>query len=147
MSAFSITRVASILCIDLENVTYTLAIPLTWTIVEEQLAIIATNMPFLCQSVPPILPEHWPKMSKREFKWPSSQPGARKGSLRTFTFTRMDLGISRSEVTTGGFSVHCQPVQAGRWSDDDSGVQSDTELASNGMPFGTIYMRQEFRVE
>ncbi|KAL4877433.1 hypothetical protein BJY04DRAFT_222181 [Aspergillus karnatakaensis] len=56
VSAISIVRVFSIISIDFANATFTLPMPLMWSIVEEQLAVVAANLPILRHVFATILP-------------------------------------------------------------------------------------------
>ncbi|RJE25025.1 hypothetical protein PHISCL_02618 [Aspergillus sclerotialis] len=47
VSAISMLRVVSLMKIDFNDATYTLPIPLMWSIVQGQLAIVAANIPLL----------------------------------------------------------------------------------------------------
>ncbi|KAJ5586784.1 uncharacterized protein N7459_002549 [Penicillium hispanicum] len=146
VSAISMVRVVSLLRINFDNVTYTLPMPLMWSIVEEQLAIVAGNLPHLRCIFSDVLPAAWLGSSDQS-EWSIDQFGVRKSSLYNVGLTRMDIGINRSVVTTGKPNMHTLAIPATRWSDDRLDGQSDSELASNGVPPDGIHMRKEFRVE
>ncbi|OBT54914.1 hypothetical protein VE04_04924 [Pseudogymnoascus sp. 24MN13] len=59
VSAVSIIRVMSLLSIDFNDVTSTLPMPLMWSIVEQQLAIVCANLPLLRHVFAAVLPTRW----------------------------------------------------------------------------------------
>lgn len=145
VSAISMVRVVSLMRINFADVTYTLPIPLMWSIVEEQLAIVAANVPLLRPVFSAITPSRWLGSSDRG-TGPSYDFGLRKGSSKNYPLTRMDQGINKIEVTSHQ-SKGSRHVTTPRWSDDGVDGRSDTGLTSNGAPPDGIHMWQEFRVD
>lgn len=138
-------RVVSLMRINFNDVTYTLPIPLMWSIVEEQLAIIAANVPLLRTVFSAITPRRWLGSSERG-TGPSYDIGLRKGFSKNYPLTRMDQGINKSEVTSHELKGSRQVITP-RWSDDGVDGRSDTELTSNGAPPDGIHMWKDFRVD
>lgn len=139
-------RVVSLMRIDFTDVTYSLPLPLMWSIVEEQLAIVASNLPLLRRVFSTMFPGSWIGSSNHESGWSNRQTPGRKTFSSHFALTRMDLGVNNSEVTSG-HTKHSFTAKETRWSDDGLDGQSDTDLASNGAPPGGIHMSKDFRVE
>jgi hypothetical protein len=139
-------RVVSLMRIDFADVTYSLPLPLMWSIVEEQLAIVASNLPLLRRVFSAVIPGSWIGSSNYGSGWSNRQTLGRKSFSNHFAMTRMDLGVNNSEVTSG-HTKHSSSVKGTRWSDDGDG-RSDTDLASNGAPPGGIHihMSKDFRV-
>ena len=136
-------RVDSLMRIDFNDLTYTLPIPLMWSIVEQQLALIAANLPLLRSVFSAVLPGSWLGSSARGTGTPSGEPCAKKRSALEYSLTRMDAGTNRSEITADSHKPANQNFQT-RWIDDDE--QSDTELATNAMPPDGIQIWKDFRV-
>ncbi|KAJ5898350.1 hypothetical protein N7504_008638 [Penicillium tannophilum] len=146
VSAISMVRVVSLMRINFADVTYSLPLPLMWSIIEEQLAIVASNLPLLRRVFSAIIPGSWLGSSNHESGWSNRQTPGRKSLSNHFTLTRMDIGVNNSQVTSG-HAKHSSSVKETRWSDDGVDGQSDTDLASNGAPPGGIHMSKDFRVE
>ncbi|KAJ6103039.1 hypothetical protein N7486_005466 [Penicillium sp. IBT 16267x] len=146
VSAISMIRVVSLMRINFADVTYSLPLPLMWSIVEEQLAIIASNLPLLRRVFSAIFPGSWIGSSNDESGWSKRHTPRRKSLPNQFAMTRMDVGVNDSQVTSG-HSKHGSTAKETRWSDDGLDGQSDTDLATNGAPPGGIHMSKEFRVE
>ncbi|KAJ5291235.1 hypothetical protein N7478_000486 [Penicillium angulare] len=145
VSAISMVRVVSLMRINFADVTYTLPIPLMWSIVEEQLAIVAANVPLLRPVFSAITPSRWLGSSDRG-TGPSYDFGLRKGSSKNYPLTRMDQGVNKIEVTSHQ-SKGSRQVTTPRWSDDGVDGRSDTGLTLNGAPPDGIHMWQDFRVD
>lgn len=139
-------RVVSLMRINFADVTYSLPLPLMWSIIEEQLAIVASNLPLLRRVLSAVIPGSWIESSNYESGWSNRQTPGRKSLSNHFTLTRMDIGVNNSQVTSG-HAKHSSSVKETRWSDDGVDGQSDTDLASNGAPPGGIHMSKDFRVE
>ncbi|KAF9241048.1 hypothetical protein CBS147339_4328 [Penicillium roqueforti] len=144
VSAISMVRVDSLMRIDFNDLTYTLPIPLMWSIIEQQLALVAANLPLLRSVFSAVLPGSWLGSSARRTGTPSGEPSAKKRSAQEYSLTRMDAGTNRSEVTADSHK-HANHNSQTRWSDDDE--QSDTELAANAMPPDGIQIWKAFRVD
>ncbi|KAJ5216562.1 uncharacterized protein N7498_002969 [Penicillium cinerascens] len=125
VSAISMVRVVSLMHINFADVTYTLPIPLMWSIVEEQVAIVAGNLPFLRRVFSVVLPASWLGSSRR----------ATAGSSK------------RSENISERTNNKDQTTETTRWSDDGIDGRSDTELASNGAAPDGIQTWKDFRFE
>ncbi|KAL2810034.1 hypothetical protein BJX63DRAFT_423398 [Aspergillus granulosus] len=141
VSAISMVRVFSLISIDFADATYTLPEPLMWSIVEEQLAVVAANLPILRHVFATILPQSWLGSSRRKA---TGSTGAYVGSgqQQKFGLTRMDGGVNKSVVS----STKVRQVQskvASNWSDDG---RSETNLAVSGAPPDGIQISRDFRV-
>ncbi|KAL4928002.1 uncharacterized protein BDV17DRAFT_292022 [Aspergillus undulatus] len=66
VTAISMARVFSLISIDFADATYTLPMPLMWSIVKEQLAIVAANLPVLRHVFATNLPRNWMGSSRRK---------------------------------------------------------------------------------
>ncbi|KAJ5653790.1 hypothetical protein N7490_000793 [Penicillium lividum] len=143
VSAISMVRVVSLMHVNFNDVTYTLPIPLMWSIVEEQLAIVAANLPLLHRVFSSMLPGNWLGSSSDGMGAPSGEINSKKRSKQNYSLTRMDVGANRSVITS--HNTNSPNRNHTRWSDDDG--QSDTELAANGMPPDGIQIWKVFRVD
>lgn len=137
-------RVVSLMRIDFNDVTYTLPIPLMWSIIEQQLAVIAANLPLLRRVFSAITPGSWLGSFSRKTGSRSGDLSGKKRSVQEYSLTRMDVGANKSEITSEN-KKSLRLNEHTVWSDDDG--QSDTELASNGVPPGEIHIWQGFRVD
>ncbi|KAL4888788.1 hypothetical protein BDV59DRAFT_210917 [Aspergillus ambiguus] len=140
VSAISMVRVFSLMSIDFQDAPWTLPLPLMWSIVEEQLAIVAANLPILRHVFTSILPEGWLGSSRRRVtdsaKFQSSE------QQRQYSLTRMDVGTNKSGVSSArGKTLHGSSLL--RWSDDE---RSETNLAMHGAPPDGIHVAREFEV-
>ncbi|KAJ5745834.1 hypothetical protein N7520_011016 [Penicillium odoratum] len=142
VSAISMVRVVSLMHINFKDVTYTLPIPLMWSIVEEQLAIVTANLPLLRRVFSSLLSGNWLGSSSGGMGTPSGEINGVKRSTQNYSLTRVDVGANRSVITS--HNTNSPNLNNTRWSDDG---QSDTELAANGMPPDGIQMWKEFRVD
>ncbi|KAL4793036.1 hypothetical protein BDV19DRAFT_367248 [Aspergillus venezuelensis] len=140
VTAISMVRVFSLINIDFADATYTLPMPLMWSIVEEQLAIVAANLPILRHVFATILPHGWMGSSRRrgtgsEGRYQSS------GNQQKYSLTRMDKGVNKSDIS----SPRVKPVgnQTSSYTDDD---RSETGLAVNGALPSGIQVSKDFRV-
>lgn len=129
-------RVVSLMNIDFNDATYTLPIPLMWSIVEEQLAVVAANIPLLRRVFTHILPDGWLGASERK-SYPSKGVEERNGRHADFALTRMDLGVNQSEIVSGR-------AGAGAGVSDDG--RSDKELVGNGALPDGILMWRDYRI-
>lgn len=137
-------RVVSLMRIDFNDVTYTLPIPLMWSIVEQQLAVVAANMPLLRRVFTAVVPGSWLASFSRDTGTPSGVLSGKKQSGQEYSLTRMDGGANKSEITSKT-TKSPRPNVHSRWSEDEG--QSDTELAGHGMPPDGIQMWKDFRVD
>ncbi|KAJ5963706.1 uncharacterized protein N7479_003582 [Penicillium vulpinum] len=144
VSAISMVRVVSLMNVDFNDLTYTLPIPLMWSMLEQQLAIVAANLPLLRRVFSNVLPRSWLGSSAYGTGTPSGELSGKKPSARGYSLTRMDAGANRSEITSESPKAAASNPQT-RWSDDDG--QSDTELTVNAMPPDGIQMWKDFRVD
>ncbi|KAJ5711332.1 hypothetical protein N7488_005488 [Penicillium malachiteum] len=143
--AVSMVRVVSLLRINFNDVTYTLPSPLMWSIVEEQLAIVAGNLPLLRRIFSSILPGSWIGSSHRRTD-SQGQSYEFSGAKKNYAITRMDQGSNTSEITSQRMKTSVQISQT-RWSDDGMDGRSDIELTSNVAPPGGIQISKDFRVD
>ncbi|OBT73419.1 hypothetical protein VF21_08096 [Pseudogymnoascus sp. 05NY08] len=97
----------SLLSIDFNDVTSTLPIPLMWSIVEQQLAIVCTGFAAIQLS---------------------------DGSQQKYGLTLGNLAVDKSEISLGVARARARPVSPMSWSEDNSWGHSDTELAARGVP-------------
>ncbi|KAL4871487.1 hypothetical protein BDV12DRAFT_194253 [Aspergillus spectabilis] len=66
VSAVSMVRVFSLISIDFADAAYSFPMPLLWSIIEEQLSIVAANLPILRHVFATILPHSWMGSSRRK---------------------------------------------------------------------------------
>lgn len=147
VSAISMVRVVSLLHINFGDVTYTLPLPLMWSIVEEQIAIVAGNLPLLRRVFSMVFPARWLASSRRGTTGASKGFSGRQRSTQNYSLTRMDVGTNNSEIASERTKNKGQTSQITRWSDDGIDGRSDTELASNAAAPDGIRMWKDFRVE
>jgi hypothetical protein len=139
-------RVVSLMHIDFNDVTWTLPIPLMWSIIEQQLAIIAANLPLLRRVFSAVIPGSWLGSSGRGTATHTGELSAKKRSVQEYSLTRMNMGANKSEITSHTRSQRSQNLTVQpRWSDDDG--HSDTELATNGVLPDGIQIWKNFRVD
>ncbi|KAJ5502343.1 hypothetical protein N7463_005217 [Penicillium fimorum] len=144
VSAISMVRVVSLMNIDFNDLTYTLPIPLMWSVIEQQLALIAANLPLLRRVFSEVLPKGWLGSSSRGTGTPSGELSANKRSVQEYSLTCMNAGANQSKITSDTPKAATHNIQT-RWSDDDG--QSDTELTVNAMPPDGIQIWKDFRVD
>lgn len=125
-------RVFSLMSIDFEDAPWTLPLPLMWSIVEEQLAIVAANLPILRHVLAAILPEGWMGSSRRKATGSGRFPSS--GQQQKYHMDRLNK--------SGGSSARVRAVQGG-WSDDE---RSETNLAIHGAPPDGIHVARGFEV-
>ncbi|KAJ5143706.1 uncharacterized protein N7515_002493 [Penicillium bovifimosum] len=133
VSAISMVRVVSLMHVDFNDVTWTLPIPLMWSIIEQQLAIVAANLPLLRRVFSAVIPGSWLGSSGRGTATHTGEFSAKKRSVREYSLTRMDMGSNKSKITSPTRSQKSQNLTVrSRWSDDDG--HSVIELAPNEVP-------------
>lgn len=133
-------RVFSLMSIDFVDAPYTLPLPLMWSIVEEQLAIVAANLPILRHVLAAILPHSWMGSSRR--KSTGLVPYQSSHQNQKYSLTRMDAGKNKTSVSSTKVG-HLQSSSGRRWSDDE---RSEVHLAANAAPPDGIQVSREFRV-
>ena len=145
VSAVSIIRIMSLLSIDFNDVTSTLLIPLMWSIVEQQLAIVCANLPLLRHVFAAVLPTRW--LGSSQHKTGSGFAGIQlnDGSQQKYGLTLGNI-VNKSEISSGVARARARPVSPMRWSEDNSWGHSDTELAGRGVPPGGIHVSKEVQV-
>ena len=146
VSAISMVRVVSLMHINFADVTHTLPLPLMWSIVEEQLAIVAGNLPLLRRVFSAVLPASWLGSSRRGTGQNSKWLGDKQRS-QNYSLTRMDAGVSNSKIVSERAKSKGLSTQTTRWSEDGIDGRSETELASNGAVPDGIQMWKDFRIE
>ncbi|KAL4919246.1 hypothetical protein BDW62DRAFT_47106 [Aspergillus aurantiobrunneus] len=140
VSAISMVRVFSLMRIDFQDAPWTLPLPLMWSIVEEELAVVAANLPIMRHVFATILPNGWIGSSRR--KATDSEEHQSSGHQQKYSLTRMDIGISKSAISSPQVRpIHSSPPS--RWSDDG---RSETNLAEHGAPLDGIHVAREFEV-
>ncbi|KAJ5787104.1 hypothetical protein N7457_002094 [Penicillium paradoxum] len=144
VSAISMVRVVSLMRIDFDDVTYTLPIPLMWSMVEQQLAIVAANLPLLRRVFSAVVPGSWLASFSRGTATVSGDMGSKNRLEQNYCLTRMNVRANKSAGKLESTKSPRYNVQS-KWSDDDG--QSDTELAVHGMPPDGIHMWKGFRVD
>ncbi|OBT38654.1 hypothetical protein VE00_10757 [Pseudogymnoascus sp. WSF 3629] len=145
VSAVSIIRVMSLLSIDFNDVTSTLPIPLMWSIVEQQLAIVCANLPLLRHVFTAVLPTRWLGSSRHKTDSGFAAIQLNDGSKQKYGLTLGNL-VNKSEISSGVAKARARPVSPMRWSEDNSWGHSDTELAGRGVPPGGIHESKEVQV-
>ncbi|KAL3478514.1 hypothetical protein BJX99DRAFT_269193 [Aspergillus californicus] len=139
VSAISMVRVFTLLSIDFTDATYTLPMSLIWIIVEEELAIVAANLPTLRPPFTMILPRGWMGSSRRKDR--TSGRDERSGQQHKYSLTRMDGGENKSIVSSSA-RLTTRPGRS-EWSDDG---RSETNLALGAVPPDGIKIYTQFRV-
>ncbi|KAL4937822.1 hypothetical protein BDV06DRAFT_202191 [Aspergillus oleicola] len=140
VSAISMVRVFSLISIDFEDATYTLPMPLMWSIVEEQLAIVAANLPILRHVFATILPRSWMGSSRRKVTSSEGRYQSRDHQQK-YSLTRMDQGINKSDISSPKIKPFAN--QTSWYSDDD---RSEINLAMNGAMPGRIRVARDLQV-
>lgn len=131
VSAISMVRVFSLMSIDFEDAPWTLPLPLMWSIIEEQLAIVAANLPILRHVLAFILPNGWMGSSRRKASGSGKFPSS--GNQRY----KMD------HLNKGGTSSARVRALHGAWSDDE---RSEISLAAHGAPPDGIHVARAFDI-
>lgn len=132
--------------VDFDDVTYSLPMPLMWSILEEELAITTANLPLLRHVFAPILPQGWLGSSERNNRYESPSQNQKDYSRRqnrqeNYNLTPVNLGINKSEISSSPRRKNSTIDIAIGTADD-----SDTELAPHGAPLDGIHVQREFEV-
>lgn len=148
VSAISMIRVASLQNIIFDELSYTLATPLTWTFLEMDLAIIACNLPLLRPVANFLFPRSWMGSSrdKSDSRAYGTANGTANGAVNGSCKNR-----SQHVHMSGAENNLLDPNQnnfLGRiWSNYEEHGHSDVELANNAAPPDGIRVSTDLRVE
>ncbi|OBT84042.1 hypothetical protein VE02_09043 [Pseudogymnoascus sp. 03VT05] len=115
VSAVNIIRVMSLLSIDFNDVTSTLPIPLMWSIVEQQLAIVCSGFAAIQLN---------------------------DGSQQKYGLTLGNLAVDKSEISSGVARGRARPVSPMSWSEDNSGDTRTPNWQPAECPGGTHVSRE-----
>jgi len=144
VTAISMVRVSSLTKINFNDIAYTLPIPLMWSIIEQQLAVVGANIPHLRRVFSRVFPRHWLGSSGRRSTYRLGEPDAQNGSQQIFPLIRMDTGVGKSEIRSKAASGRRRQAPAAGWTEDG---WSDTELAPNAAPPDGIRIWKSFHVQ
>ncbi|PYH91301.1 hypothetical protein BO71DRAFT_401470 [Aspergillus ellipticus CBS 707.79] len=131
VSAISMVRIVSLTHIDFGDATYTLPLPLMWSIVEEQVAIVCANLPLLRHTFGGILPARWFDTLRRQTSESSSRTRSPDDSKQGNGLSWMSHGVVSANFLFRGMVFERKPTPSW-WSHEAS--QSDLELAEHGAP-------------
>ena len=131
-------RLVSLTQLDFTNATYTATMPLLWSVVETQLAVITANLPFMRQVFSLFMPRGWLSSDKTGYNQrthPYQRDQSSRNTHQDYQMTPNYQGPKHGNVVSTARS---------KMSDIGQGDDSDTELASRGVLPDGIYVRKEF---
>lgn len=131
-------RLVSLTQLDFANPTYTATMPLLWSVVETQLAVITANLPFMRQIFAVLLPQGWLGSHKPGYDQrthPYQRNMSSKNTNNDYQMTVMYQGPKPGAVVS---------MAQSKVSDGGQGDDSDTELAARGVLPDGIYVRKDF---
>lgn len=142
-------RVASLQKIIFDDLSFTLPVPMIWTFLEMDLAIIACNLPLLRPVATFFLPSTWMGSSKdksnsRPYGTSNaiSNDRSRRPNNSTYSQTFVD-GVQ----TKNRISMNQRTMFSNRWSDEEADGHSEIELTRHAAPVDGIQVKTDFRVE